>query len=59
MSKVKITQIRSGIDRPEYQKRTLTALGLRKMHHSVIKDLNPAMSGMINAVKHLLKIENI
>jgi large subunit ribosomal protein L30 len=59
MEKVKITQIKSGIDRPEYQKRTLVALGLRKMNHSVEKEMNPAMAGMINAVKHLLKIEKI
>lgn len=59
MAKVKITQIKSGIDRPENQKRTLVALGLRKMNHSVEKELNPAMEGMINTIKHLLKVETI
>lgn len=58
MAKVKITQVRSTIGRPEVQKRTIAALGLGKMNRTVEKELNPAMQGMINKVKHLLIIEN-
>jgi large subunit ribosomal protein L30 len=59
MAKVKITQVRSTIDRPAVQKRTIKALGLGKLNRSVEKELNPAMQGMINSVKHLLVVENI
>lgn len=57
MAKVKITQVRSTIGRPEVQKRTITALGLGKVNRTVEKEINPAMQGMINSVKHLLVIE--
>lgn len=57
MAKVKITQVRSIIGRPETQKRTIVALGLGKLNRTVEKELNPAMQGMINSVKHLLVIE--
>ncbi len=59
MKKVKITQIKSGIDRPERQKRTLLALGLRKMHHSVELEATPQIEGMIKKVNHLISVENI
>lgn len=57
MAKVKITQVRSVIGRPEVQKRTIAALGLGKLNRTVEKELNPAMQGMINAVRHLLVVE--
>ncbi len=58
MKKVRITQIRSGIGRPQDQKDTLKSLGLRKMNQSVEVDMeNPALAGMVNKVAHLLKIE--
>ena len=59
MSKVKITQVKSSIDRSKDQKATLIALGLRKMHQSREMELNPALEGMINKVKHLLTVENL
>ena len=60
MKKVRITQIRSGIGRPQDQKDTLKSLGIRKMHHSVEVDMeNPCIAGMVNKVAHLLKIEEI
>ena len=60
MKKVRITQVRSGIGRPQDQKDTLRSLGLRKMHQSVEVDMeNPSIAGMVNTVKHLLKIEEI
>lgn len=59
MAKVKITQVRSTIDRPKVQKLTIKALGLGKINRSVEKELNPALQGMINAVNHLVVVENI
>jgi len=59
MAKVKITQVKSTIDRSKKQKATMEALGLRKMHQSIEKDLSPAVEGMIHKVKHLLKIEEV
>ena len=60
MKKVRITQIRSCIGRPQDQKDTLKSLGIRKMHHSVEVDMeNPCIAGMVNKVAHLLKIEEI
>jgi large subunit ribosomal protein L30 len=59
MSKVKITQVKSSIDRSKDQKATLIALGLRKMNQSREMDLNPALEGMINKVKHLLTVESL
>jgi large subunit ribosomal protein L30 len=58
MSKLKITQVKSGIDRSEDQKRTLKALGL-KMYKTIELDQTPQVQGMIAKVQHLLKIENI
>ncbi|MCC8115401.1 MAG: 50S ribosomal protein L30 [Bacteroidales bacterium] len=59
MAQIKITQIKSRINAPKVQKETLDALGLRKMHHSVIKEDNPSIRGMVNAVHHLVKVENV
>ncbi len=58
MAKIKITQVKSGIDRSHDQKATLIALGLRKLHKTIEVESNPQIDGMINKVKHLLKIEN-
>ena len=57
MSKIKITQVKSGIDRMERQKRTLRALGLRKMHSSVEVEGTPQILGMVKAAYHLVKAE--
>jgi large subunit ribosomal protein L30 len=59
MSKVKIKQIKSGIGRSLRQKRTLQALGLRRMHHSIEVEATPQILGMIDKVKHLLTIEEV
>ena len=59
MTKVKITQVKSKIDRSQKQKDTLTALGLRKMNHSVEKELTPAVQGVINKVNHLVSVETV
>jgi large subunit ribosomal protein L30 len=57
MKKIKITQVKSGIDRPERQKRTLRALGLTRMHRTVEKEATPQVLGMVAAVKHLVTVE--
>jgi large subunit ribosomal protein L30 len=57
--KIKITQIRSAIGKLENQKRTIRALGIKKMHYSVIHDDTPVIRGMINEVKHLVKIQEV
>ena len=56
MSKIKIKQVRCRICRPKEQKRTLDALGLRKMHQVVEHNLTPQIEGMLNKIKHLVKI---
>ena len=56
MAKIKIKQVKSRINCPAVQKRTLDALGLRKMNHVVEKENTPAIMGMVNAVRHLVKI---
>lgn len=59
MAKIKITQVKSTIDRLEKQKRTVKALGLRHPNHSVVRENNPQTLGMINVVKHLVNVEEI
>ncbi|WP_461453643.1 50S ribosomal protein L30 [Mucilaginibacter sp.] len=59
MAKIKITQIKSVIDRSERQKRTVEALGLRKINHSVEVEATPAIIGMVKKVNHLVAVENI
>ena len=56
MARIKITQIKSRIKAPAVQKRTLDALGLRKMHHSVVKEDTPSVMGMVNVVRHLVEV---
>ncbi|MBK8681358.1 MAG: 50S ribosomal protein L30 [Bacteroidetes bacterium] len=57
MGKVKITIVKSTIDRPKNQKATEKALGLRKLNHSVELEETPQVMGMIRSVQHLLKVE--
>ncbi|MDY0216208.1 MAG: 50S ribosomal protein L30 [Bacteroidales bacterium] len=59
MKKLKITQVKSKIDRPERQKRTLQALGLRKMNQSVEHNATPQILGMIGKVNHLVVVEEL
>ena len=59
MSTLKITQVKSTIDRIENQKRTMEALGLGKINRSVIKNDTPQIRGMITKVSHLVKVEEI
>jgi len=57
MTKILVKQVRSKINCPLNQKRTLEALGLRKMGQVVEHDANPAILGMVNKVKHLVSVE--
>lgn len=59
MAKVRITQVKSKNGRPERQKRTLLALGIRKLNHSVELEATPQILGMVEKIKHLVKVENI
>jgi large subunit ribosomal protein L30 len=59
MAKIRITQVRSKNGRPERQKRTLEALGIRKLNHSVEHEATPQILGMVEKIRHLVKIENI
>jgi large subunit ribosomal protein L30 len=59
MAKIKITQIKSIIDRSERQKRTMKALGLTKMNQSGEVEANAAIIGMVRKVNHLVAIEAI
>jgi large subunit ribosomal protein L30 len=57
MATVKVTQKRSAIGRPPAQRRTLKALGLRRIGHTVVRPDTPDLRGMISTVKHLVEIE--
>lgn len=56
---LKITLKRSLIGKPEKQRRIVTALGLRRLNHSVIHKDVPSIRGMINKVPHMLKVEEV
>lgn len=59
MGKLKVTQVRSAIKRQKKQKRTIEALGLHRLHHTVIHNDDPAIRGMIDKVSHLVEVEEI
>jgi large subunit ribosomal protein L30 len=57
--RIKVTLVKSGIDRPERQKLTLKALGLNKMHASKEVEATPQILGMVRKVEHLVTVEEI
>ncbi|MCP4549597.1 MAG: 50S ribosomal protein L30 [bacterium] len=57
--KLKVTQVRSLIGNKLKAKRTIEALGLKRMHHTVIHDDNPNIRGMVFKVKHMVQVEEI
>ncbi len=59
MGKLKITLVRSVIGHPERHRRTVRALGLRRLHQSVIHADRPEIRGMVDQVRYLLKVEEI
>ena len=58
MAKIKITQIRSTIDRTKRQNDTMIALGIKKMNQTVEHEATPQILGMVRKVSHLVKVEN-
>ena len=58
MDTIKIKKVKRKIKAPAVQKKTLEALGLRKMNKVVVKESNPAILGMVNKVRHLVEVEN-
>ena len=59
MAKIRVTQIKSKIVRPEKQKKTLIALGLKKMNQTVDHEATPQVLGMVKKIAHLLKVEEV
>ena len=59
MTKLKVTQLRSVIDRPRDQKQTVRRLGLHRINDSVVKDDRPEIRGMIAKVGHLVRVEEV
>ncbi len=59
MTKLRVTQVRSVIDRPKDQKDTVRRLGLHRIRDSVVKDDSPAVRGMIGKVIHLVTVEEV
>ena len=59
MAKIRVTQVKSKIGSEKRQKRTLEALGLKKMQSSVEVEATPQILGMVNKVIHLVKVENL
>lgn len=57
--KIKITLIRGLAGKKERQRRTIKALGLKRLHSSVIKEDNPQIRGMINKVSHMVRIDDV
>lgn len=57
MAKIKVTQIKSGINRPKRQKDTLKAIGFTKLNQTIVHEDTPQVLGMINVVKHLVIVE--
>jgi large subunit ribosomal protein L30 len=59
MGKIKVTQVKSAIKKPLRQKRTLEALGLRKLHQTIEVEATPQILGMVQKVLHLVKVEEV
>ncbi len=59
MAKIKITQVKSGIDHSERQKRTLLALGLKKINATKEVEATPQILGMVTKVNHLITVEQL
>jgi large subunit ribosomal protein L30 len=56
MKKIKITQVKSVIDRPERTKKTMAALGLKKLNATVEVEATPQILGMVRRVNHLVSV---
>ncbi len=56
---LRITLVRSTIGRPSDQGRTVRSLGLRRLHHTVLRPDQPAIRGMVQKISHLVKVEEV
>jgi large subunit ribosomal protein L30 len=59
MARLKVTQVRSVIDRPKDQKATVRALGLHRINDSVLQEDRPDIRGMIEKISHLVRVEEV
>jgi large subunit ribosomal protein L30 len=59
MARLKVTQVRGVVGRPQGQKDTIRALGLKRIRHSVVKEDRPEIRGMISRVAHLVEVEEV
>jgi large subunit ribosomal protein L30 len=59
MSKLKVTQVRSALDRGSKQRGTIRALGLKRLGHSVVHEDRPEIRGMVRSVSHLVTVEEV
>ena len=59
MSRLKITQVKSGIGNKQNQRETLRSLGLKRMHDVVVKEDRPEIRGMVQTVTHLVSVEEV
>ena len=59
MGKIKVTQVKSAIKRTARQKKTLEALGIRKLHQTIEVEATPQVMGMVQKVSHLVEIEEV
>ena len=57
MSKIKVTYVKSAIGYRQSQKETIRSLGLRRLNQSVVVDDNPSMRGMVETVRHLVRVD--
>jgi large subunit ribosomal protein L30 len=59
MGKIKVTQVKSAIKKPVRQKRTLEALGIKKLHQTIEVEATPQILGMVQKVSHLVVVEEV
>lgn len=59
MARIRVTQRRSLIGRPQDQRRTVRALGLKRIGHSVVHDNTPSVRGMVFKVSHLVEVAGV
>lgn len=59
MASIKITQVKSVIDRSKRQKATMEALGIKKLNGTVVKEATPQIMGMVAKVRHLINVEEV
>ncbi len=57
--RLEVTQVRSGIGRPQNHRRTLKALGLRKHQQTVVHEDTPSVRGMLHQVRHLVQVREV